>query len=192
MHACRYCRYCGVRGARAAAAATAAREAEEAAAEEGEGAGRSSAEDASSEGKAEGGRGSSLAGIEIVGRRIEVFWPMDREWYEAEVLQYVDADRTHLLEYVMDGEQEYIKLAVHDWRLSAGQCKPAAAAAEALKAEEAGKGEEAGVSWRRAHVVCAPRCSHLALCGAFPTCLCSEHFELRLLLFELLRHLLLL
>ena len=57
-------------------------------------------------------------------RFLEVYWPDDRFWYCCEVIDYVSADKTHLLEYVWDGEQEYLDLETNDWRLSSSEAKP--------------------------------------------------------------------
>ena len=52
----------------------------------------------------------------LVGRNIEVLWPIDRIWYPAEVLDFIVHDGTYMIEYMEDGEQEYLDLNTNDWR----------------------------------------------------------------------------
>ena len=52
----------------------------------------------------------------LLAKSLEVYWPQDRCWYACEVLDFVEADGTYLIEYNLDGVQEYIDLQRHGWR----------------------------------------------------------------------------
>ena len=92
-----------------------------------------------------------------VSRTIEVYWPADRIWYCCEVFDYVPADGTHLLEYIWDGEQEYLDLEANDWRLAseatvkaqrgeaAGHTEKKRVAVKAARAGQSGGSDTAGV-----------------------------------------------
>ena len=44
----------------------------------------------------------AVSGEAVVGRRIEIHWPLDEAWYEALVSAYDDATKRHEVRYVDD------------------------------------------------------------------------------------------
>ena len=44
----------------------------------------------------------AVSGEALVGRRIEIHWPLDEAWYEALVSAYDDATKRHEVRYVDD------------------------------------------------------------------------------------------
>jgi hypothetical protein len=63
----------------------------------------------------------------LLAKSLEVYWPHDRCWYACEVLDFVEADGTYLIEYNLDGVQEYIDLQQHGWRYKDPKLRLAAA-----------------------------------------------------------------
>ena len=62
----------------------------------------------------------TLSGTEVVGRRIEVLWPLDEEWYVAMVTGYSHATGQHEVHYLDDDVVEQLDLAKEEWRLESG------------------------------------------------------------------------
>ncbi|PON72400.1 DNA mismatch repair protein [Trema orientale] len=48
-------------------------------------------------------------GDEVVGRRIKVYWPLDKSWYEGFVKSYDEGEGKHLVQYD-DAEEEFLEL----------------------------------------------------------------------------------
>ena len=56
-----------------------------------------------------------MSGEALVGKSVDVWWPMDVAWYSARVLAYSgEATDKHQLLYT-DGQRETLKLARHRW-----------------------------------------------------------------------------
>ncbi|KAL2609279.1 hypothetical protein R1flu_027852 [Riccia fluitans] len=55
-------------------------------------------------------------GPRIVGRRIKVFWPLDKKWYYGSVKSYSGAKKQHKILYD-DGDEEWLKLQKESFRL---------------------------------------------------------------------------
>jgi hypothetical protein len=75
---------------------------------------------------------SAELGPQLVGRRVEVFWPLDQKWYVGLVEQYNRRTRRHKVLYE-DGEVEHVQLDGEQYRLLpeiAAASQPAEAAAE--------------------------------------------------------------
>ena len=58
----------------------------------------------------------STAGHELVGRFIEVHWPLDKVWYCARVVRYVEKKDSHELVYTDDDVREVLDLKKEEWR----------------------------------------------------------------------------
>ena len=81
------------------------------------------------------------AAAALVGRRIEVHWPLDEEWYVAKVTGYSHATGQHEVHYLDDDVVERLDLAKEEWRLDMGLGRAAAPAPQDSTAAE----EEEGV-----------------------------------------------
>lgn len=69
-------------------------------------------------------------GAEVVGRRLQVYWPVERRWFPGVVAAYRPEEKLHLIEYD-DGDTQHLHLAVEQvrWlRGPSGRQAPAAAA----------------------------------------------------------------
>ena len=55
------------------------------------------------------------AGAALVGKSIEVYWPLDSAWYVANVVKYRPATGKHSLVYVDDQVREVVKLGDEKW-----------------------------------------------------------------------------
>ena len=56
-------------------------------------------------------------GNALVGRVIDVYWPLDVAWYRAHVVRYVPTSDQHELVYLEDNVTERIGLSSEEWRL---------------------------------------------------------------------------
>lgn len=54
--------------------------------------------------------GTKLVGKELVGNRVKVYWPDDKEWYFGEVIDFSRDDGKHTVHYA-DGDKERVTLA---------------------------------------------------------------------------------
>jgi hypothetical protein len=52
---------------------------------------------------------------DLVGRRIKVFWPQEREWFKGRIAAF-DGKSNHHVEYI-DGDKEWLHLADQKWEL---------------------------------------------------------------------------
>lgn len=59
------------------------------------------------------------SGPELVGKTLDVWWPLDEAWYPAQVLKFDKKTEKHKARYIEDGVVEFLDLAVEVWRLSA-------------------------------------------------------------------------
>lgn len=59
---------------------------------------------------------SDLSGVQLVGRRIKVWWPMDKQFYEGVVQSYDPRKKKHVILYD-DGEVEVLLLNNEKWEL---------------------------------------------------------------------------
>ena len=104
----------------------------------------------------------AVSGEALVGRRIEIHWPLDEAWYEALVSAYDDATKRHEVRYVDDDVVEALDLQKEEWRLhgrlesavtSAGPSGPSAVAPETASPSRA----PAARGLRDPHPASAPR-----------------------------------
>jgi len=51
---------------------------------------------------------SSLYGQEVVGRRVKVYWPLDKAWYEGSVKSFDKSTSKHVVRYLDDEEESLI------------------------------------------------------------------------------------
>ena len=59
-------------------------------------------------------------GKELVGKTIEVHWPLDQAWYVAKVTAYKAASSKHMVHYLDDDVKEALALGTEEWRLFEG------------------------------------------------------------------------
>eukprot|EP00900_Chrysochromulina_parva_P014790 jgi/Chrpa1/23311/Chrysochromulina_OHIO_Genome00008347-RA len=80
-----------------------------------------------------------MGGASLVGLHIEVHWPLDDEWYVAQVLRFDAETVRHTVEYIADGLEEHLTLSTEVWRPASESAveaaKAAVAAAEATGAD---------------------------------------------------------
>ena len=80
-----------------------------------------------------------MGGASLVGLHIEVHWPLDDEWYVAQVLRFDAETVRHTVVYITDGLEEHLTLSTEVWRpaseAAVEAAKAAAAAAEAAEAD---------------------------------------------------------
>lgn len=60
-----------------------------------------------------------------MGRRVRVFWPQEREWFQGKIAAF-DGKASHHVEY-NDGDKEWLNLADQKWELledAGGGCGP--------------------------------------------------------------------
>ena len=80
-------------------------------------------------------RSAPAAGTELVGRVIEVYWPLDDAWYAGRVEQF--GGGRHTVVYIQDGEGEKLLLSSQKWRVAEPAAVTAAEAVAAAVKEEA-------------------------------------------------------
>ena len=79
---------------------------------------------------------SSSGGNELVGARVEVYWPDDDTWYAANVSAHDAVECTHTVTYEDDGVIEKLKLVDEAWRVATCGARKRRAP-EALEADSA-------------------------------------------------------
>jgi hypothetical protein len=56
------------------------------------------------------------AAPEMVGQLIEIYWPLDEQWYAASVTRWVERSGKHRVLYIEDGVSEFVNLEQERWR----------------------------------------------------------------------------
>lgn len=56
------------------------------------------------------------AAPEMVGQLIEIYWPLDEQWYAASVTKWVERSGRHRVLYIEDGSSEFVNLEQERWR----------------------------------------------------------------------------
>ncbi|KAF6262176.1 hypothetical protein COO60DRAFT_677318 [Scenedesmus sp. NREL 46B-D3] len=85
-------------------------------------------------------------GFGLVGRRVRVWWPLDREWYGGAVQAFDPMLQLHTLLYD-DGDLEQLNLSEEQWELLLQQAAPEAAAAAATAAPHGAAYQHAVTAW---------------------------------------------
>eukprot|EP00884_Botryococcus_braunii_P001653 jgi/Botrbrau1/11489/Bobra.0360s0015.2 len=60
---------------------------------------------------------SGVPRVEIVGKRCQIYWPDDDEWYPGTVTNYSDRERKHMIVYD-DGEEEWLDMSSERYNIS--------------------------------------------------------------------------
>ncbi len=64
--------------------------------------------------------GKPLSSEVKIGDSIEVYWAEDDEWYQAKVMKQKQTTSTYFIQYIIDGQSEWIDLSTESFRLFAG------------------------------------------------------------------------
>ena len=64
--------------------------------------------------------GKPLSNEVKIGDSIEVYWAEDDEWYQAKVMKQKQTTSTYFIQYIIDGQSEWIDLSTESFRLFAG------------------------------------------------------------------------